>query len=68
MNAEVVTFTADIGQGIEVNDAKKKAKKLGVKEIFVKDLSFVPPFLYNLCFVDFLLFLRVILLFILFLR
>jgi|TARA_B100000287_G_scaffold225403_1_gene212647 argininosuccinate synthase len=39
MNAEVVTFTADIGQGIEVNDAKKKAKKLGVKEIFVKDLS-----------------------------
>ena len=38
-DAEVVTFTADIGQGIEVNDAKKKAKKLGVKEIFVKDLS-----------------------------
>ena len=39
MDAEVVTFTADIGQGVEVNDAKKKAQKLGVKEIFVQDLS-----------------------------
>ena len=27
---EVVTFTADIGQGVEVGDAKKKAKLLGV--------------------------------------
>ena len=38
-NLEVVTFTADIGQGIEVKDAKKKAKNLGVREIFVEDLT-----------------------------
>ena len=44
-NLEVVTFTADIGQGIEVKDAKKKAKNLGVREIFVEDLTneFVGP-------------------------
>jgi len=35
---EVVTFTADIGQGEELEPARKKAKKLGVKEIFVDDL------------------------------
>ena len=37
-NCEVVTFTADIGQGEEVEPARKKAKKLGVSEIFVEDL------------------------------
>ena len=35
---EVVTFTADIGQGEELGPARKKARKLGVKEIFVDDL------------------------------
>ena len=35
---EVVTFTADIGQGEEVEPAREKAKKLGVKEIFIEDL------------------------------
>ena len=35
---EVVTFTADIGQGEELEPARKKARKLGVKEIFVDDL------------------------------
>jgi len=35
---EVVTFTADIGQGEELDPARKKARKLGVKEIFVDDL------------------------------
>ena len=35
---EVVSFTADIGQGEELEPARKKAKKLGVKEIFVDDL------------------------------
>jgi argininosuccinate synthase len=35
---EVVTFTADIGQGEELEPARKKAKALGVKEIFVDDL------------------------------
>ena len=39
MDAEVVTFTADIGQGIEIEDAKKKAKLLGVKDIFIEDLK-----------------------------
>ena len=38
-NLEVVTFTADIGQGIEIDEASKKAKSLGVKEIFIEDLT-----------------------------
>ena len=38
-NFEVVTFTADIGQGVEIDEASKKAKSLGVKEIFVEDLT-----------------------------
>ena len=36
---EVVTFTADIGQGEEVEPAREKAKRLGVKEIFIDDLK-----------------------------
>ena len=36
---EVVTFTADIGQGEEVEPARKKAELLGVKEIFIDDLK-----------------------------
>ncbi len=36
--AEVVTFTADIGQGEELGPARDKARLLGVKEIFVDDL------------------------------
>ncbi len=35
---EVVTFTADIGQGEEVEPARAKAKAAGVKEIFIEDL------------------------------
>ncbi len=35
---EVVTFTADIGQGEEVAPARAKAKKMGVREIFIDDL------------------------------
>ncbi len=35
---EVVTFTADLGQGEEVEPARAKAKALGVKEIFIEDL------------------------------
>ena len=37
-NAEVVTFTADIGQGEEVEPARAKAKALGVEEIYIEDL------------------------------
>jgi argininosuccinate synthase len=45
---EVVTFTADIGQGEELEPAKKKARKLGVREIFVDDLreEFVRDFVF----------------------
>ena len=35
---EVVTFTADIGQGEEVEPAREKAKALGVQEIYIEDL------------------------------
>lgn len=35
---EVVTFTADIGQGEEVEPARTKAEALGVKEIYIDDL------------------------------
>ncbi len=35
---EVVTFTADIGQGEEVDPARAKAKAMGVREIYVEDL------------------------------
>ena len=35
---EVVTFTADIGQGEEVEPARAKAKQYGIKEIYIEDL------------------------------
>ena len=35
---EVVTFTADLGQGEEVEPARKKAEMAGVKQIFIEDL------------------------------
>lgn len=38
-NAEVVTFTADIGQGEEVEPAREKAQSMGVKEIYIEDLT-----------------------------
>lgn len=38
-NFEVVTFTADIGQGIEIQKARDKAKSFGIKEIFIEDLT-----------------------------
>ena len=37
-HCEVVTFTADIGQGEEVEPARAKARLLGVKEIHIEDL------------------------------
>ena len=45
---EVVTFTADIGQGEEVEPARAKAKALGVKEIHILDLveEFVADFVF----------------------
>lgn len=47
-NAEVVTFTADLGQGEEVEPARAKAEALGVKEIYIEDLreEFVRDFVF----------------------
>ena len=45
---EVITFTADIGQGEETKEAKSKAKKLGIKKIYIEDLreEFVKDYVY----------------------
>jgi len=45
---EVVTFTADLGQGEELGPAREKAEMLGVKEIFMEDLreTFVRDFVF----------------------
>ncbi len=47
-SCEVVTFTADIGQGEEVEPARAKAEALGVKEIYIEDLreEFVRDYVY----------------------
>ncbi|HEY9396920.1 MAG TPA: argininosuccinate synthase [Burkholderiales bacterium] len=47
-DCEVVTFTANIGQGEEVAPARAKARKFGVKEIFIDDLreEFVGDFVF----------------------
>lgn len=47
-DCEVVTFTADIGQGEEVEPARAKAEALGVKEIYIEDLreEFVRDYVY----------------------
>ena len=47
-HCEVVTFTADIGQGEEVSLARAKAESLGVEEIFIEDLveEFVRDFVF----------------------
>jgi argininosuccinate synthase len=47
-NVEVVTFTADLGQGEEVEPARAKAEALGVKEIYIEDLreEFVRDFVF----------------------
>ena len=45
---EVVTFTADLGQGEELEPARRKAEMFGVKEIFIEDLreSFVRDYVF----------------------
>ena len=37
-DCEVVTFTADIGQGEGLAPARAKARKFGVRQIFIEDL------------------------------
>jgi argininosuccinate synthase len=45
---EVVTFTADLGQGEDLDPARKKAEMLGIKEIYIDDLrdEFVRDFVF----------------------
>jgi argininosuccinate synthase len=45
---EVITFTADLGQGEELTPARKKAEMFGVKQIFIEDLreEFVRDFVF----------------------
>lgn len=38
-HCEVVTFTADIGQGEDLEPARKKAQKYGIRDIFIEDLT-----------------------------
>jgi argininosuccinate synthase len=47
-NCEVVTFTADVGQGEELEPARKKAELMGIKQIFIEDLKeeFVRDFVF----------------------
>jgi len=47
-NCEVVTYTADLGQGEEVEPARAKAEALGVKEIYIEDVreEFVRDYVY----------------------
>jgi argininosuccinate synthase len=47
-DCEVVTFTADLGQGEEIKPARAKAELLGIKEIYIEDLreEFVRDFVF----------------------
>lgn len=47
-DCEVVTFTADLGQGEELEPARRKAERAGVKEIYIEDLreEFVRDFVF----------------------
>ena len=46
--AEVVTFTADLGQGEEIEPARQKAEAAGIKEIYIEDLR--EEFVREYCF------------------
>ena len=48
LDAEVVTFTADLGQGEELEPARRKAEMLGIREIYIEDLreEFVADFVF----------------------
>ena len=47
-DCEVITFTADIGQGEELEPARKKAQQFGIKKIYIEDLreEFVRDFVF----------------------
>ena len=48
LNAEVVTFTADLGQGDELEPARKKAEMMGIREIYIEDVreEFISDFVF----------------------
>ena len=48
IGAEVVTFTADLGQGGELEPARKKAEMMGIKQIYIRDVreEFVSDFVF----------------------
>ncbi len=48
LGCEVVTFTADLGQGDELEPARKKAELMGIKEIFIEDVreEFISDFVF----------------------
>ena len=48
LDAEVVTFTADLGQGDELEPARRKAEMLGIKEIYIEDVreEFISDFVF----------------------
>jgi argininosuccinate synthase len=48
LDAEVVTFTADLGQGDELEPARKKAEMMGIREIYIEDLreEFISDFVF----------------------
>ena len=48
LGAEVVTFTADLGQGDELEPARRKAEMLGIREIYIEDVreEFVRDFVF----------------------
>jgi argininosuccinate synthase len=46
--AEVVTFTADLGQGEEIEPARRKAEAAGIKQIYIEDLR--EEFVRDYCF------------------
>ena len=48
LDAEVITFTADLGQGDELEPARRKAEMLGIREIYIEDLreEFISDFVF----------------------
>jgi len=48
LGAEVVTFTADLGQGGELEPARRKAEMMGIREIYIRDVreEFVSDFVF----------------------
>ena len=48
LGADVVTFTADLGQGDELSPARKKAEMMGIKQIYVEDVreEFIRDFVF----------------------